>query len=172
MRFIVQPIDFLLFVCYNNNTNAGGETFMLDKMPYIWGAIIAVAIILEAATNQLLSIWFVFSGLLVFVLSLFDIPLVYQIIIFAIVSFILLIITKPLVKKLMRFKKEDTNLGRVINKQAVVIQNINNLQGIGQVSLGGNIWSAKTADNTVCIAKDEIVVVKDIQGVKLIVEKI
>lgn len=141
-------------------------------MPYIWGAIIALAILLEAATNQLLSIWFVFSGLLVFVLSLCDVPLTYQIIIFGIVSFLLLIITKPLAKKLMRFKKEDTNLGRVINKQAVVIQEIDNLKGTGQVSLGGNIWSAKSIDNNVCIAKNEIVIIKDIQGVKLIVEKI
>lgn len=145
---------------------------MLDKMPYIWGAIIALAIILEATTNQLLSIWFVFSGLLVFILSLCDIPLTYQITIFAIVSFLLLIITKPLVKKLMHFKKEDTNLERVINKQAIVIQDIDNLKGIGQVSIGGNVWSAKSINNNVCIAKNEIVIIKDIQGVKLIVEKI
>jgi membrane protein implicated in regulation of membrane protease activity len=145
---------------------------MFDKMPYIWGAIIALAIILEAATNQLISIWFVFSGLLVFVLSLCDVPLTYQIIIFVVVSFLLLIITKPLAKKLMRFKKEDTNLGRVINKQAVVIHEIDNLKGVGQVSLGGNVWSAKSIDNSLCIAKNEIVIVKGIQGVKLIVEKI
>lgn len=150
----------------------GGEKIMLDKMPYIWGVIIALAIILEAATNQLLSIWFVFSGLLVFVLSLCGISLVYQIIIFAIFSFVLLIFTKPLVKKLMRFKKEDTNLGRVMNKQAVVIQDIDNLKGTGQVSIEGNVWSAKSIDNNVCIAKDEIVIVKDIQGVKLLVERI
>lgn len=145
---------------------------MLDKMPYIWGAIIALAIILEATTNQLLSIWFVFSGLLVFILSLCDIPLTYQITIFVIVSFLLLIITKPLAKKLMHFKKEDTNLERVINKQAIVIQDIDNLKGIGQVSIGGNVWSAKSINNNVCIAKNEIVIIKDIQGVKLIVEKI
>ena len=57
-----------------------------------------------------------------------------------------------------------------IGQEAVVTEEINNLLGKGQAKIRGVIWTARSADESV-IPKDSIVIIKAIEGVKLIVEK-
>ena len=56
-----------------------------------------------------------------------------------------------------------------IGKTAVVISDINNLEGNGQVRVNGNVWSARSVDGEI-ISEGSTVTVKAIEGVKLIVE--
>ena len=48
---------------------------------------------------------------------------------------------------------------------------INNLLGVGQVIINGMEWSARARDNSEKISVGEVVVIRDIRGVKLIVDK-
>jgi membrane protein implicated in regulation of membrane protease activity len=80
-----------------------------------------------------------------------------------------LIVTRPLVKKIMDFKKVDTNAGRYIGKNGVVITQINNTLGEGQVNVLGSVWTARSEDDSI-IEIGENVRIKAIEGVKLIVE--
>ena len=89
---------------------------------------------------------------------------------FVFVSAILLIFTKPLVKRKLDAKKIPTNADRVIGAEAVVTQEIDPLNGSGLVKVFGQVWSAKSEDETE-IAVGEKVTVKQIQGVKLVVSK-
>lgn len=65
-----------------------------------------------------------------------------------------------------------TNVDSLIGEKGVVLEAIDNIHGLGAVSLNGKVWTARTTDNAVTIEKDEIVTVNAIEGVKLIVEKI
>lgn len=58
----------------------------------------------------------------------------------------------------------------MIGKQAIVISQIDNLKGIGQVSVGGIEWSARSGKDGTPIAVGEVVHVLAVNGVKLIVE--
>ena len=79
-----------------------------------------------------------------------------------------LVITRPLVKKYIRPKKEHTNADRVLNQTGIVVEEIDNVKATGQVKVDGKIWTARSADGTV-IPYDSIVKTEKISGVKLIV---
>ena len=64
-----------------------------------------------------------------------------------------------------------TNAESLVGKQAIVISEIDNLQGIGQVTVGGQEWSARTVREGAPLPAGTVVVIRAISGVKLIVEE-
>lgn len=141
-------------------------------MAYVWFVLALVMAILEAVTYQLVSIWFVIGAIVSAIIAIFfPYSILIQIIVFAIVSLVTLIVTRPLVKKITKMKKSPTNSDRNIGKTGVVKIEINNELGTGQVNINGSIWSAKSEKNLV-IKEGARVLVNDIKGVKLIVSPV
>lgn len=140
-------------------------------MPYIWLIVIIVMSILEACTAQLVSIWFVIGAVVSLIVSIFSTSVTLQIIVFIAVTLLMLFLTRPFVKKLFSFKKEDTNSGRYIGKTGIVVKTINNEIGEGQVNIFGSIWTARSVDDSI-IDEGENVKVESIQGVKVLVKKL
>ena len=138
--------------------------------PYIWLAVIVAAAVFEGVTAQLVSIWFVAGGVGALIANLCGAELWLQAFVFVVVTALTLIFTRPFVRKLMNFKKEETNAGRYIGKKAIVIGQINNTLGVGQVNVNGSVWTARSEDNSV-IEIGKNVLIKSIEGVKLIVEE-
>ena len=95
-----------------------------------------------------------------------------QAIVFLVSSVILLFLTKPLVDRFTRKdKKVETNAYSIIGKKGIVIQDINNTVGVGQIKISNEIWSAKT-ENDVTIEKETEVKIIRIDCVKAVVEPI
>lgn len=140
----------------------------MEYMPYVWIAIMIIMAVFEGLTTQLVSIWFVFGALAAAIVSFFVPAFAVQFFVFVGVSLVLLLVTKPLVKKARDIKPEPTNADRNIGKIAVVTQEINNTVGTGQVKLAGNTWTARNVNDEV-IPEGAKVTVKEISGVKLIV---
>ena len=141
-------------------------------MVWIWVALLAAFIIIEATTAQLLTIWFAIGAFAAIVTTFITDSIVAQVIVFVVVSVIALAITRPLVKKLTKANKQPTNADMYIGKEAIVTEDINNLEAKGLVKVGGSIWSARTeVDNYTIPAGAHVTVVK-IEGVKLIVRPI
>ena len=90
--------------------------------------------------------------------------------VFVVSACILLFSTKSFVKKYVHPKDSDkpTNVSSLLNQLGVVIADIYPLQGVGQVKVNGQIWSAK-CDEDMTIAKDTEIRVTNVEGVKLIV---
>jgi len=137
-------------------------------MPFVWIAVIVIAGFLEAATAQLVSIWFVVGGAGGLVASLFGAQQSAQILIFALVSAATLVATRPFVKKVLNFKTTGTNADRYLGKIAIVTVEINNTLGAGQVNVLGSIWTARSSDGSI-VPVGTRVFVESIDGVKLIV---
>lgn len=142
----------------------------MDKMIYVWIAAFVVLVIIEAATVQLVTIWFAAGALAAFIASLLDAQLWQQLLVFIAVSLLALVLTRPLVKKMKAKKFQPTNSDRYLHAKAVVIEEINNTEGKGQVKAEGSIWSARSAGGEI-IEKDATVTVEAIEGVKFIVRK-
>ena len=138
-------------------------------MIYFWIAVTVVFVIIEVATTQLVTIWFALGSLAALISASLNAELYLQIIIFAVVSTIALVLTRPLVRKLNGKTFSPTNADRNIGKKATVTETINNLSGSGKVSVDGTIWTARTSDGAV-IEEGTIVTVEKIDGVKLIVK--
>ncbi len=136
-----------------------------------WLAMIVVAVVAEAATNQLVSIWFVVGAIAALIGNLCGAPLYVQWILFVVLSAVALVCTRPLVKRLTDFRRQDTNAGRCVGQIAVVTQEINNTAAAGQAKVLGSVWTARSARGTVIPVGTEVVV-RAIEGVKIIVEEL
>lgn len=90
-----------------------------------------------------------------------------QIVLFFLVSILLLIGTRKLFVGKLRTGQEKTNIDALIDKEALVISEIRPME-VGQIRLGGQEWSAVCRLNKV-IPAGEMVIVKEIEGVKAIV---
>lgn len=148
-----------------------GGMFMLS-MSVVWLGAAVVFAVIEALTYQLVSIWFAGGAVVALIAQLIkpDMPLSAQLGICAGVAAVLLAVTRPFVKKLMNGKTELTNVDALIGKKAVITAEVDNINSVGEAQLDGKIWTARSADNSV-IAKDSIVTVEKIDGVKLIVKR-
>lgn len=138
-------------------------------MSIFWLVFAVVMGVIEATTAQLVSIWFAVGAVGGCITSLITDKIWIQVVVAVLVTLITLIATRPLAKRLNNTQKTHTNSDRNIGKIAVVISDIDNLQSSGQVKVGSTVWSAKSADDSI-IKKDSKVIVKDIEGAKLIVE--
>ena len=135
-----------------------------------WIGVMIGAIVLEASTMGLTSIWFAGGALIAMLIELLHGGLYLQIIVFLIVSLVLLFYTRPVAVKYFNKEREKTNVNSVIGKSAVVTAKIHNMQETGQVVVDGKEWTARSKDPAVTFEKDEIVKVVSISGVKLMVE--
>ncbi len=136
-----------------------------------WLIAAGIFFIIEIATVGFLVFWLGIGALLAMVTSFITSNIIVQTIVFVISSCILIPFTKPLTDKFSSKKSVSTNSYSLINKHGIVTSDINPIEGIGQVKVNGEIWSAKTEDESVIIKGTEIEVLK-IDGVKLIVSPI
>lgn len=139
-------------------------------MEYLWLILAVVFLIAEAVSFQLVSIWFAVGAVAALITQLAGGDLSMQCILFVAVTTVCLIVTRPLIRKIKK-KTISTNFDRILGQQAVVLEEINQLENTGQVKIAGQVWSVRSADESV-IPKDAWVKVEKIEGVKLIVTKI
>ncbi|WP_337538114.1 NfeD family protein [Suilimivivens sp.] len=137
----------------------------------IWLAVLVVCVGIEIATMGLTTIWFAGGALVSAILAALNAPLWLQIVAFFAVSLILLYLTRPVAVKYFNKDRVKTNVESLIGRQAIVISEIDNLQGIGQVTVGGQEWSARSVKDDVQLPVGSVVVVRSVSGVKLIVEE-
>ena len=86
-------------------------------------------------------------------------------------SAVLLLLTRPMAVKMLKKGTVATNADSLIGREAVVTEKIDNLRSTGTVQVNGQEWSARSVNPEHVIEKDEIVMVRSIEGVKLIVGK-
>ena len=91
-------------------------------------------------------------------------------IIFVILSAVLLICTRPLVKKFVNRKTIATNADRIIGADGIVTNRIDPINNSGQVKIYGQIWSAKSRFG-IPIEENTLVIVTALEGVKAVVEE-
>lgn len=141
------------------------------SMTVIWLAVLVALVVIELLTMGLTTIWFAGGALVATVASLFGAPFAVQVILFLVASGLLLYFTRPLAVKYFNKDRVRTNAESLVGRQAIVISEIDNLQGIGQVNVGGMEWSARTRVDGVRLPVGTVTTILAINGVKLIVEE-
>lgn len=136
-------------------------------MASIWLVIFIVLVILELLTINLVTIWFAIAAVFALLVDIITGNTMLEIIVFTVSSFLLLLLTKPLIKKIKVKKIEATNLDMVINKVGIVTEDILD-DKIGEVKVLGKKWSAYSDTK---VLKGERVKILSIDGVRLKVEK-
>ncbi|MBO5937499.1 MAG: NfeD family protein [Clostridia bacterium] len=141
----------------------------MKEMTLFWLISIIVLFIVEAATVNLMTIWFAFGALAALVTSLLGGKLWLQIVVFIAVTIVTLIPTRKLAKKYFsKSHHQPTNSDMVIGKECIVTEDIDNLVSVGAVKCAGKEWTARS-EHGERIAAGETVTAVAIEGVKLIV---
>ena len=140
-------------------------------LPLTW-LLIAVGLgIIEAVTVDLVAICFSIGAFITILPASFGVPFPVQLLFFIAVSLVILVFTRPVAKKVLKVKKTSTNADQIIGMVGVVIHPIDNITGSGRVMVNDLDWAARS-DDGVPIEVNEKVLIKAIEGVKVIVERI
>jgi len=140
-------------------------------MAVVWLVILVVCLVIEIFTLGLTTIWFAIGALASTIVALVGLPLWLQCTAFVVASIIFLIFTRPIAVKYFNKDRVKTNAEELVGKMAIVISEIDNMQGIGQATVGGQEWSARTVNDTQKLPVGAVVEIVAIQGVKLIVKE-
>lgn len=143
----------------------------MSYQAWFWLAVIILFLVIEMITVSLVSIWFVGGALAAFLAAYFTDTMWIQVVAFLAVSVVLLVLLRPLARKLSVKQKDQMVSGAkaMIGKQAIVTEEIDSVHAKGAVQVNGQYWTAKTKLFEDKIPKDTIVDIIDVDGVKLIV---
>ena len=141
------------------------------NMIVFWLVLFVVLVLIELATLGLSTIWFAGGALVATLATVFNAPVWLQVVLFLTVSILLLYFTRPLAIKHFNRDRARTNVESYIGRDVIVVSEIDNLQGIGQVTLGGQEWTARTAKEDITLPVGAVGVVMAVDGVKLIIEE-
>lgn len=136
----------------------------------MWTIILVVAVVVEAMTVDLVSIWFGIGAIAALIGDAFGLSQLLQVILFAVISMVCIVLTRPLAKKYLRGNTIRTNSDRVIGKHCLVTETIT-ADKKGEVKVMGTLWMAASLDNET-IEIGEYAEVISIEGAHVVVKKI
>ena len=142
----------------------------MSEMVTLWLVVLIVSIGVEVATLGRTSIWFAGGAVVTVIVAAFHGPVWLQILLFFAVSLLLLFFTRPVAVRYFNKDRVRTNVESMIGRQAIVTSEIDNLQGIGQVTVGGQEWSAISEGDGIGLQPGTVVDILAVSGVKLIVK--
>lgn len=158
----------ILFCLFCTTIAKGGTDEMIFK--FTWLALLVVFTIMEALTVGLTSIWFAAGALGALICALVSLSVWVQLAVFIVVSALCLLMVRPVLQKHLNSNVEATNADRIIGTDAIVTEDILNIQGKGAISIGGLTWSARS-EHDVPIPAGTLVRTLRIEGVKVYVEE-
>lgn len=133
-----------------------------------WIIAAVVFAVAECATVALVTVWFALGAVAAAAAAQFGLSVPVQAAVFVIVSALLLCLTRPFVKKIGVKRIQKTNADRFIGRTGIVTKAIEGINGDGQVTVDGTLWTA-ISESGEPIGKDGTVEVIRISGVKLVV---
>lgn len=134
----------------------------------VWFILLVLFIWMETSTVAMVSTWFAIGSLAAMIISLCGGQLWLQAAVFVVVSAVLLLSLRPIAKKYFTPRIVKTNVDAVVGSQGIVLEDVDNVAAQGRVKLGAMEWSARSADGSP-IAKDTLVTVERVEGVKVFV---
>ncbi len=137
-------------------------------MLILWIVLAIAFLFVELETVALVCVWFVVGALTALVANLLGAAIWLQVLLFAAVSLVMLLLMRPFLRKYVEPLKTRTNVDAMIGKEAVVMETIDNLAGTGTVKLEGKLWTARSANGS-RIPAGMVVSVQSVEGVKAIV---
>ena len=141
-----------------------------NNLPWVWVAVTIICVVIESLTLSLTTIWFGISSFVLVFLAFTPIPFGAQLFIFVALSLVLLIFTRPVVKKKINQKQIATNYERVIGQIALVTKKITALDK-GAIKINGMEWTAAVKED-ITLEEGSKCIIEEIAGVTVYVKEI
>ena len=137
----------------------------------VWLGVGLLAVVLELLTaSALVSIWFAVGACAAALVSLLDFSIGIQIAVFVIMSFLSMLIVRPVAARYLRGNVVRTNADRYIGEKGIVTKKITS-NDWGEVKIQGTIWHAVSVEDEE-IEEGSRAKVVAIEGAKLLVMKL
>lgn len=139
----------------------------MDTMFWVWLAVIAISIIIEIITLDLVSVWFAFGAVVPFILSAIEgVGIEWQIAIFVVVSALLIIFVRKYAQKLL-FKNMNTKTNvEALEGRKVRLLEDTDFEKNGSVKINDVVWTAISDDGKL-IKQGSLVEIVKVDGNKL-----
>lgn len=147
---------------------------MIMKDSYItiaWLVLLIILLIIEIITVGLTSIWAAGGALAALILNLLGVPLLWQVVVFFVVTFVLLFFTRPFAVKFINTRREKTNYEGIIGKTIRIAETVDNIGQTGMAVVNGQEWTVRAEKEDEILEPGTLAKVVNIVGVKLIVKK-
>ena len=136
-----------------------------------WLVLLIILLIIEIITVGLTSIWAAGGALAALVLNLLDISLLWQVVVFFIVTFVLLYFTRPFAIRFINTRRGKTNYEGIIGKTIRIAETVDNISQTGMAVVNGQEWTVRAEKENEILEPGTLAKVVNIAGVKLIVRK-
>ena len=135
---------------------------------FVWLGLVILFLIAEGATVSLVSLWFAAGAVVAMFAALLGAGIWLQTGLFLVVSGVLLLMLRPIVRRYLVPKITATNVDSLVGATGLVTETIDNVTASGQVKLGAMEWTARstTGEN---IPQGTLIRVDKIEGVKVYV---
>lgn len=136
----------------------------------VWLIAAVVLAIGEILTAGFFVLWFALGAGAATIAALLGLNIDWQTIIFLLVSFLLVLFTRPIVQRFAHRRDANvkTNLEAIEGKLGLVTEQIDNVVGTGQVRLQGETWSARSVGGEHFAVGTRVTIV-GVDGVRLVV---
>ena len=143
---------------------------ILNLMPWIWGAIFIITLVIELETADVDAIWFS-VGSLVSLITLLIFPgldLIWQLLIFIATTILLILTIGRWAKKRFRTKNISTNADALVGKEILILEDCNEFDK-GSGTVNDIVWTTLCQSGN-SLKKGDHAIVVAIEGNKLIVK--
>lgn len=133
----------------------------------IWSAVIAGTLLLEFFTVDFFACCFSLGALVSLILAICEVDVIWQLLVFFVVTIVAICATRPLVKKLMKKPTVPTNVDQNFGKTARLLADV--VDGVSSIKINDVVWTA------VCNAelkKNDTVSIVRVEGNKMVVEAV
>jgi membrane protein implicated in regulation of membrane protease activity len=136
-----------------------------------WLGLLIILLVIEIITVGLTSIWAAGGALAALILNIMGLSLVWQVVVFFVVTFVLLIFTRPFAVRFINTQREKTNYEGIIGKTIRIAERVDNIRQTGMAVVNGQEWTVRAEEEHEILEPETLAKVVNISGVKLIVRK-
>lgn len=136
-----------------------------------WLIALIVFLVVEAVTVSLVSLWFAGGAFSALIAAALGAGTAMQCVIFILVSAVLLALMLPFTRKHLNQKHTRTNADRLIGRNVLVTEEIDNLRETGEIRVNGVLWTAVSTTGAV-LACGTLVTIERMEGAKVYVRPV
>ena len=140
---------------------------MTTTMIIIWAMVVAGTLLLEFFTVDFFACCFSFGALVSLVLAICKVDVVWQLVVFFVVTIVAICATRPLVKKFMKKPAVPTNVDQYFGKQVRLLADV--VDGTSSIKINDVVW---TVVCNASLKKDDNVVIECVEGNKMVVKPV
>lgn len=123
------------------------SNFFITYGSWIWLGILILCIVIEAFTLSLTTIWGALSSIPLIFIAKTQLPFKWQLLIFAVLTVVLIVFTRPFAVKKLKTGKEKTNVNTMAGEEVLVTKAITKFEKGEAKSKNGVIWNASSENN-------------------------